>query len=171
MSVTIRPAQPDEFNRLGEIESSAAELFKDIGMDEIAEGDPMPAEFVVAFGRFGAAFVAERDNALAGFALVAPFDIHAHLYEISVARDHQGHGIGRKLVDAVCDWSKNKGFKAITLSTFQDVPWNAPFYESVGFRKLKRFEWSPAMHMMRGREESAGLDTDRRCLMRKDLVS
>jgi len=169
MSIIIRPAEPDEFSKLGDIERSAGELFRDHGMSDIAEGSVVPPEFAISFARYGAALVAEVEGNLAGFAFGASYDVHAHLYEVSVARAFQGKGIGRKLVDAIIEWANSKSFQAITLSTFSDVAWNAPFYETLGFRKLDAHEWTPAFHVLRAHEEDAGLDIDRRCFMRKEL--
>jgi GNAT superfamily N-acetyltransferase len=169
MTVIVRPVEPDEIALLNGIEKSAAELFRDNGLDDVAEGGHLPAGFVLAFTRYGAALVAEVDRTVAGFALAAPYDQHAHLYEVSVGRNFQGRGIGRELVEGVCSWAQTKDFVAITLSTFRDVPWNAPFYASMGFRILEAPEWTPAFHVLYGREEDAGLDVSRRCFMRKDL--
>jgi GNAT superfamily N-acetyltransferase len=170
MKIVIRAAEPDELKRLGDIERSAGELFREQGLDDVADGSTVAPEFVVSFARFGAVLVAEADGTLAGFALVASYDRHAHLYEVSVSKDFQGEGIGRKLVGAVNEWARSKGFKAVTLSTFSDVPWNAPFYETIGFRQLAAHEWTPAFHVLRAHEEDAGLDIDRRCFMMKDLT-
>lgn len=170
MNIIIRPVEPDEISQLGDIERSAGELFRDQGMDDVAEGSVISPEFAISFTRFGAALVADVDGKLAGFALAAPYDRHAHLYEVSVAQAFQGTGIGRKLVEAVNGWAQENDFKAVTLSTFSDVPWNAPFYAKLGFRKLDLQEWTPAFYVLRAHEEDAGLDIDRRCFMKKDLA-
>ncbi|AWZ00450.1 putative acetyltransferase [Rhodobiaceae bacterium] len=170
MTVHIRPVEPDEIPLLGPIEKSAGELFRDHGMDDVADGGHMPANFILSFTRFGGALVADVEGAVAGFALVAAYDKHAHLYEISVAREFQGQGVGRKLVEEACNWAVSQDYKALTLSTFGDVPWNAPFYATLGFDLLPESEWSPAFHVLRGREEDAGLDIARRVFMRKELA-
>ncbi|WOF73738.1 GNAT family N-acetyltransferase [Parvibaculaceae bacterium PLY_AMNH_Bact1] len=170
MTVYIRPVEPDEIPLLGPIEKSAGELFRDQGMDDVADGGQMPATFILSFTRFGGALVADVDGAVAGFALVAAYDKHAHLYEVSVGREFQGQGIGRKLVLSACDWAVSHEYAALTLSTFSDVPWNAPFYATLGFGVLPESEWSPAFHVLRGREEDAGLDISRRVFMRKELA-
>jgi acyl-CoA dehydrogenase len=41
---------------------------------------------------------------------------------------------------------------AVTLSTFRDIPWNAPLYERIGFRYLDRAEWTPAQKYIFSRE-------------------
>lgn len=169
MTVRIRPVEPDEIPLLGPIEKSAAELFRENGMDDVANGGQMPVNFILSFTRFGGALVADADGEIAGFALVATYDRNAHLYEVSVAQAFQGQGIGRKLVEGACAWALSKEYKALTLSTFRDVPWNAPFYATLGFEMLPASEWSPAFHVLRGREEDGGLDVERRCFMRKEL--
>ncbi|MEQ9519970.1 MAG: GNAT family N-acetyltransferase [Parvibaculum sp.] len=170
MSVIIRRAEPEDFPKLGAIEISAGELFREHGLADVADNPPTDIPFFLSCARFGAVLVAEIEGTLAGFALAAKYDGTAHLYEVSVSRDHQGHGVGRKLIEGVCDWAKGEGFKSITLSTFSDLPWNAPFYTKLGFSIIGSGDYSPAMMMLRGREEHNGLDMSRRCLMRKELA-
>ena len=57
----------------------------------------------------------------------------AHLEQLSVYPDHAGHGVGRALLRAGCDWAREAGYRDLTLATYRDVPWNAPFYASEGF--------------------------------------
>jgi ribosomal protein S18 acetylase RimI-like enzyme len=169
MTVIVRPVEPDEIPLLGGVEQSAVALFRDNGLDDVAEGGHLPADFVLSFTRYGTALVADVDGTVSGFALVASYDQNAHLYEVSVSREFQSRGIGRQLVADACAWAQSQEFGAITLSTFSDVPWNAPFYVSMGFRILAEHEWTPAFHVLRGREEDGGLDISRRCFMKKDL--
>ena len=62
-----------------------------------------------------------------------PSTAGAHLEQLSVHPDHAGHGIGRALLRAGCDWAAAHGYAEITLATYRDVPWNGPFYASEGF--------------------------------------
>ncbi len=55
------------------------------------------------------------------------------LDEVAVAPAHGRRGIGRALVDEVVAWAAAGGFPSVTLATFRDVPWNAPYYEKLGF--------------------------------------
>ena len=59
-----------------------------------------------------------------------------HLEELDVLPGHGRQGIGTRLVRALCDGARGRGIAAVTLCTFRDVPWNAPFYERLGFRIL-----------------------------------
>ena len=67
---------------------------------------------------------------------------------------HQGRG--RALVEAVCSWAAANGYPAVTLTTFRDVPWNAPFYSKLGFRELT--ELTPGLEAIRSHERAIGDD-------------
>lgn len=68
-----------------------------------------------------------------GFAHVIEIDGHAHLEQLSVLPAHGRRGIGRRLVGAVLDEARQRGHARVTLRTYAEVPWNAPFYASCGF--------------------------------------
>jgi GNAT superfamily N-acetyltransferase len=126
---TIRHARPDELADLVAIEAASDGLFSTIGFDLF----PGPAT-VAAMARAPAVLVA--GDPPVGFARVEEVDGLAHLEQLSVAPDHGRRGIGRALLEAACDWARDAGYEAITLVTFQDVAWNAPFYASASFRPL-----------------------------------
>lgn len=57
------------------------------------------------------------------------------LEDVIVSRAHRGKGLGRKLVEHVCEWAKAEGMPRVTLLADRD---NAPalaFYERLGFEK------------------------------------
>lgn len=86
---------------------------------------------------------------------------------MDVLRTHQGRGIGRALLAHAADWARTHGFTALSLTTFRNVPWNAPFYASFGFR-----EWAPAdapasIRQALSYEAAKGLE--HRCAMVMDL--
>jgi hypothetical protein len=45
---------------------------------------------------------------------------------------------------------------ALTLTTFRDVPWNAPYYARLGFEVFAREHWGPAMRQRVAREAAGG---------------
>lgn len=49
-------------------------------------------------------------------------------------RVYQGMGIGRQLINEVIEWSKNRGDAVLSLTTFLEIPFNAPFYQKIGFK-------------------------------------
>ena len=58
----------------------------------------------------------------------------------------------------------------MTLTTFRDVPWNAPFYERLGFCVLDSSELTPELDAVVREEAARGLDRDRRVVMRCELT-
>ena len=58
-----------------------------------------------------------------------------HIHEMSVASMFQGRILGRTLIQTAVEWAATKHLAALTLTTFLDVPWNAPFYS----RLVRRF--------------------------------
>jgi hypothetical protein len=56
----------------------------------------------------------------------------------------------------------------MTLTTFADVPWNAPYYERCGFRVMAADEITPGLAAIRAAEAAAGLDRwPRVCMIRR----
>jgi Acetyltransferase (GNAT) family. len=55
-------------------------------------------------------------------------------------------GIGRALLERACSSAAGEAFGWITLVTLRDVPWNAPFYASAGFRVLDPAQYTPGLH-------------------------
>lgn len=131
VSVSLRPAVPADFDRIEAIENEADQLLGEwLGLEQ---GDPAPAGASRAADP-GFLLVAENhDGVLVGFVHVLEIDGHAHLEQVSVAPEHGRRGYGRLLVEAAKDGAQRRGYSRITLRTFADVPWNAPFYARVGF--------------------------------------
>ena len=72
-------------------------------------------------------------------------DDRAHLEQVSVHPAHAGRRIGARLIDAVLGWAHDRGDRQLTLTTFADVPWNAPYYERLGFRPLPDAALAPQL--------------------------
>jgi GNAT superfamily N-acetyltransferase len=92
-----------------------------------------------------------------------------HLEELAVHPAHQRRGLGARLVAAVVGWARARGAAALTLSTFRDVPWNAPFYARIGFRALDPAQLPATLAALVERERAHGLPVEQRVVMRLDL--
>ena len=55
-----------------------------------------------------------------------------HVHALYVKTDHRGRGVGRKLLEAVLDWGKEKGCVEAELNVLANNPARA-LYESAGF--------------------------------------
>jgi len=167
--VSIRLARPADVPALPPIERAAARLFE--GLEEnVADGETFSETHLEAARRRGCLWVATTPgDAPVAFALVEPMDGVLHLEEIDVHPDHARRGIGRRLIERVVARAREAGLAAVTLSTFRNVPWNAPYYERLGFRELSEPGWTPGIRARAAREVRQGLDTARRVVMRLDL--
>jgi GNAT superfamily N-acetyltransferase len=170
VGIDLRPAEPSDTSRLQEIERLAGRQFADVGMPEIAAADPAPTEALARYAADGRSWVAlDRDGEPVGYVLVDVVDGNAHVEQISVVPSHQGAGFGRALIDRVAAWAAAAGLPAITLTTFRDVPWNAPLYRHIGFRDLDDVEVGPELAAVRDHEATLGLDPAVRTCMRRPV--
>ena len=134
--VEVRQARPTDAATLVEIEAAADALL----IDRFGATDwPPPASAEERSALPGFILVAEqRDHAagspaVIGFVHVLEIDGHAHLEQLSVLPESGRRGIGRRLVAEALRTARTRGHTQITLRTYRDVPWNAPFYASCGF--------------------------------------
>ncbi|GAA0328150.1 hypothetical protein GCM10009087_42940 [Sphingomonas oligophenolica] len=84
--------------------------------------------------------------------------------------DCQRLGIGRHLMTVTIRAATRRRVEAVTLTTFSDVAWNAPFYERLGFRRLPRRNMGGRLSAILRSEAEAGLPARRRCAMRLILA-
>lgn len=150
----IRRAEPADAEAVERVETDADSLL--IALLEPHDWPPAaPAE--ERFAAPGFVLVAEADGAeVAGFVHVIETNGICHLEQLSVAPTHARKGWGRALLDAAKSEARERGYRRMTLRTYADVPWNAPFYVSAGFR-----EEEPATAFHRSlidAEERLGLD-------------
>jgi GNAT superfamily N-acetyltransferase len=166
---TMRTARLNEREELRSIERAAGKLFADAGMVDVANHEPESVEGLAAYISAGRAWVIADDATPIGYALVDVVDELAHLEQISVRPEYGGRGYGAALLEHVCDWARQQGFAAITLTTFSDLPWNGPFYAKHGFVALDPSFLGPELRALRNTETAHGLDPDRRVCMRREL--
>lgn len=171
----IRLAEPEDVAVLPEIERLAGLLFKtypgDLGIPEEMYDEPNDVETFAVAQQVGRLWVATERGAPVGFALVMEIEGYAHLDEIDVLPTHGGKGIGSALLATVCAWASEMGYPAVTLRTFRDVPWNAPFYQRRGFRIVHSEALSAAHVGLETSERQRGLRTDIRVTMAYDTTA
>lgn len=156
---TIRPTRPADHPVLQRIELAAGELFRGIGMADIAD-HPLPTvEVLAGYQRAGHSWVAiDGDDRPVAFILIKMVDGRAHVEQVSVDPPHARRRIGRDLIDHVEAWAAARGVPALTLTTFRDVVWNGPYYERIGFTVLTPSERGPELAALMAEEALHGLD-------------
>jgi ribosomal protein S18 acetylase RimI-like enzyme len=167
--VKIELAEPEDIPVLQEIERKAAILFRTHPQTAALDPEMTPRSWFVSAQRCNMLWVARSGQKPVGFALVEDFGTSLHLEELDVLPEHGRQGIGRSLVQAVCVYATSQG-RPVTLCTFSEVPWNAPFYERLGFVRLSPAELSPALRRRIEDEDGRGLPSERRVAMRLDTT-
>lgn len=163
----IRWAREHDMEELPRIEHAAVQRFTLTRHAAIAGETPWsPAEYREWMRARGLLVAAGRGDVAVGFALLRPLggrDLCLH--ELDVHPSHGRRGVGRALVESACRVAARRGHARVVLSTFVDVPWNAPFYRRIGFRDLAPRDATEALREVRRQESLAGLDIGVRTLM------
>ena len=163
----VRVAVPTDAPRLRQIELLAGEQFRQTAYAAVADHEPFSLDELAAYERAGRSWVAvDSDDQPIGYVVVDVVDGDAHIAQASVLPDHQGHGVGRALVDVVEQWARETGRPAITLTTFTDISWNAPLYRHLGFEVMADSEFGPELRSLVAEEAAHGLDPETRVCMR-----
>jgi len=164
---TIRPATPADLPRLPAIERAAATRFRDTAFAAMVDAPLAATAIDPLHERVWVATAA--DGALVGFAIAHPLDAGVHLHELDVHPTHARRGLGARLIGAVAAWAAGTDVRAITLLTFRDIPWNAPYYARLGFIPLADEALPPGLRALRDAEGLAGLPAAARLAMRLDV--
>jgi ribosomal protein S18 acetylase RimI-like enzyme len=166
----IRLAGVADFLALQDIERAAGQAFRAIGMPEIADDDPFSLAELTGYQQAGRTWVtAAPDGHPVAYLVADPVDGNLHIEQVSVHPDFGRRGLGRSLLEHAAGQAVSAGQPALTLTTFTEVPWNAPYYERCGFRRLAEAELTPGLREIRRREAAHGLDRWPRTCMRRDL--
>jgi len=90
-----------------------------------------------------------------------------HIWQMAVRYERQGQGLGRRLLDVAVGRARALNLLALTLTTFRDVPWDAPFYRRCGFSVLEPSQLDARLRAILRAKIAHGLPGDRRCAMRR----
>jgi ribosomal protein S18 acetylase RimI-like enzyme len=168
----LRRATPADAAILTDLEQSAGLAFKaDREIAWLADAPNLPAEKYREIIAAGWSWIAEDEQAMPVAFAAATLDGHElHLWELNVHIDHQRRGIGRALLQRLLVEAAAAAIPAVTLTTFRDLPWNAPFYRSMGFELVDAGQLDPRLAGLLAEEERKGLPAARRCAMRRKIL-
>lgn len=164
----IRPGRPSDHPALAAIEVAAGQRFREVGLDSVADDAPPTSDELAEAAALLVA-VDDEDRAL-GYAWVEIVDGHSHLEQLSVLPAHEGLGIGTSLLHAVEAFARGRGDDVVTLTTFRDVPFNAPFYARRGYEVLHEPAWGDELRELVADEARHGLDPSTRVVMIRDVT-
>ena len=133
--VTVRAAEPADLPALARIEDAGdalfAQRFGPLDWPAASSGKERAAEpgFLVV--------AVEDGHGVVGFAHVLDLGGHWHLEQVAVDPAHGRRGTGAALLAAVHRGVAERGGTEVTLMTYADVPWNAPWYARHGYAVLE----------------------------------
>jgi len=135
-AVLVRRARLEDIAALPAVERSAAEAFRTTAHAWVADDAVTTSDAYPPLVFAGLLWVAEAAGEIIGFINTNAATDALHVAELAVALPHQRRGIGRQLVQAAIQSARACGLPAVTLTTFRDVVFNAPFYRGLGFAVL-----------------------------------
>ena len=159
-SYAVRPLRAADLKHIAAIEDSGGGQFRAAfgpdmhpvlsePADSGWERDDKPGFILVA---------AREGEPPVGFVHVLELDGHAHLEQLSVRPEAQRQGLGTDLVRAAMREARRDGHRQLSLCTYRDVPFNGPFYATLGFEELT--DLLPFQQRLREHETDIGLDAD-----------
>ncbi len=133
-SYTIQYATQTDIPLLNPIEAASATIFPAGSLPADVLAERVPNDILIDALHQGRLLVAvDADQAPVGYAFWQDIDGSALLAQMDVHPQHGRKGLGTALVTRIIDQVAQAGFPYLYLTTFSDVPWNAPFYQKLGF--------------------------------------
>jgi ribosomal protein S18 acetylase RimI-like enzyme len=148
-AITVRAATPADLPALGRLGALLVKTHHDFDAQRFLDAAPETAQRYGSFlgSQLGtkdvAVLVAEEGGAVVGYAYggVEGYDYMAlrgpagALYDIIVDPAHRGRGAGRKLLEAVLAFLKQRGAPRVVLSTAEQNEAAQHLFASAGFRR------------------------------------
>lgn len=105
------------------------------------------------------------DNEILGFACGRDLGTLYWLAELSVDPVRMRRGVGTRLVNAVCARAASRFHRAVGLTTYRFVEFNAPFYERCGFLAVAPEDHDATLRERFQAEMPQGVQPETRCVM------
>lgn len=150
---SIRPARLEDLPLLGPLELRAAERFRSSPHPDACDLPPFARPELERLQRAGTVWVAVNgSDEPIGFAIAGRLGDDAYLHELDVEPGWSRRGVGRALIARVAGWAQANGDTSLVLSTFRDVPWNAPYYQRLGFVEVPVAAYTSELQSLRENE-------------------
>ena len=163
----LRAAMTSEIERVRQIERASASRFLGTARAALADDEPTDAKTLARRIAAGGLLVAEAGGEALAFVMFREVEGCGYIEQVDVLPSHARRGIGARLIEAVAELGCARGWPALTLSTFKDVPFNAPYYRRLGFVDVEKL--TPGMAQIRAEHEARGLDESARVFMRREI--
>ncbi len=153
----IRPGTPSDLSFLGAIEAAGDAQFPSGRFPGPPGSDNVPIHELEEGLEAGLLLVADWSGELVGFQFAEVIGQQLHLRLIVVLPQQQGRGVGRAFLEELFQQAVTMGLREITLTTFEDIAWNAPLYQHFGFRVMQERELTSALKQELDNERAAGM--------------
>ncbi|WP_455873297.1 GNAT family N-acetyltransferase [Rhizobium yanglingense] len=158
----IKQASRDHFSALRTIELASFETLRDA---HAVSGEPSASseEELQKYLDHGLLYgVFDEKDVPVGYGGGYVTEGWLHIGEIDVHPSWQQKGLGRRLMETMLSEGRSRKLKGATLTTDRFAPFNAPFYESLGFQLIERDKCSPRLQFVLHSEVEKGADPLRR---------
>lgn len=142
LQYALREATENDTKTLTAIELDAVALFKAVPeLADLGETHASPDQLSTWLSS-GRIYIAEDNGKQVGFVAAVTMDTTLYIAEISTVQEYQGKGVGTTLIAAVLDWARElsaaTGSKPrVSLTTYREITWNAPYYRKRGFKEVE----------------------------------
>ncbi len=134
----IRLAKENDLNFLSAVELSAAKKFREYLGDDTAQGQgSLDHTILLDAHHNNSLWIAEMEGKIIGFLAATLKKNSLHIEEISVMYEHQGLGLGKRLISKLIKDAGKRNYSFLSLTTDSQIPWNKPFYTKLGFAEIK----------------------------------
>jgi GNAT superfamily N-acetyltransferase len=168
----VRRARPGDLGRLQAIQLAASSLVRELNLPAPDGALLVPAQARAGNRQVSRAWVAadEHDDPI-GFALTDVLDDCVYIEQVSVHPAYTGRKIGPLLLDHVGSWAAQHNLRALILIAYRGVPWNAAYYERLGFRELDTPDITPGLAARKAGKETGSPEGSALVCMRREVAS
>ena len=173
MGYGVRFARPDELDALPAIEIAADIRFQATAHADLVASYPTTgiADFAEAQDRWSLWVVVGEGDRPVGFAHCRRVgDGDMYVAQLSVHPGHAGNRLAARLLDRLAGYCGPRGLRRLTLTTFRDIPWNAPYYARLGFREVSDLAGEPFLRRQIAEQIQAGFSPESRVAMVREIV-
>lgn len=165
--IRIRLASVDDVPKVAPLEQAAAEMFRNIGMDAVADDAPIADSVLLQAVEDQRLWVAVEYGVLKAYVLGDFLPQSLHIDQVTVHPNASRRGLGALMIESVSADPRSKERGLITLTSFANVPWNAPYYERIGFLDIAESDWPEGVAEKVAADQRGGLGTWPRVVMQR----
>lgn len=163
----LRNSSAADISQLQTVEEAAAQRF--LAIPELAilarSGVTDSEVHAQSIAQKLAWLVEDEQGTILGFCYARVLTDSLYLAEVSSHPGARGMGVGAQLVSHVRQVAYERQLKGVTLTTYIDVPWNAPWYQKQGFTLVEPSSYLHEMRYILQQQKVAGLMLMPRCVM------